>query len=224
MFLVPHPGTEAVVASLAARVREALERGRASGRRVPLAVVAIGGTAAVGKTTLARRLAEASGAPFAILATDGYLMVREERRKLGITGPNPRANDLERLARDVAALARGQPAKVMVRVETEEGRKSVERELAPEALVIVEGLVALYPEVETRYDLALYMDGPPADELAVRLERDVKERRHPLDEVSQVFWLRQTEYDRWLRPTARRADVRLFADRPDGTYRLAFLP
>src|SRR5271155_2490370 len=99
MFLVPHPETEMTVALLARRVREALERGRATGRHAPLALVAIGGTAATGKRTLARRLVEAAGAPAAILATDGYMMLREERRKRRITGPNPAANDLARLAR-----------------------------------------------------------------------------------------------------------------------------
>jgi uridine kinase len=223
MFLVPHPETEATVASLVRRVRELTERGRASGRRVPFALVAIGGTAATGKTTLARRIADAAGVPSAILATDGYMMIRDERRRRGITGPNPAANDLARLARDVAKLASGEPIRVLVRVETPEGRRSEEQDLAPAPLTIVEGLVALYPEIETRYDLAIFIDGPAEDELAVRLDRDVNERRHPLPEVTEVFWLRQKEYDRFLRPTARRADMKLWADRLEGKYRLALL-
>lgn len=222
MFLVPHPETEIVVAKLAERIRATLERGRATDRGLPLALVGLGGTAATGKTTLAKRLADLAGAPSAILATDGYMLVRPERRVRGITGPHPQANDLARLARDVAKLARGEPTSVLVRVETAEGRRSVEQELAPRPLVIVEGLVALYPEIETRYDFAIFLDGPAEDELSVRLDRDVNERAHPEAEVTEVFWLRQSEYDRFLRPTARRADVRLWADRPDGRYRLSF--
>jgi len=221
MLLPEHPGTEVVVSTLVKAVRAALEKGRATDRRPPLALVAIGGTAATGKTTLARRLASASGVKAAILATDGYMMLREERRRRGITGPNPRANDLARLARDVARVARGEPAKVLVRVETPEGRKSVEQDFAPAPLVLVEGLVALYPEIETRYDLALFLDGPAADELSVRLDRDVNERAHPKAEVTEVFWLRQTEYDRFLRPTAKRADIALWATRKDGRYSLS---
>jgi uridine kinase len=223
MVLAPHPETEVVVASLVQRIRAALEKARATDRPAPLALVGIGGTAATGKTTLARRLADAVGAPAAILATDGYMMLREERRKRGITGPNPQANDLARLCRDVAAVARGEPTKVLVRVETAEGRKSVEQALVPRPLVIVEGLVALYPQITALYDVAFFLDGPAEDELSVRLDRDVNERAHPLAEVTEVFWLRQTEYDRFLRPTAKRADVRLWADRRDGRYRLSLV-
>ncbi len=222
-MLVPHPETEAVFALLARRIEELLARARATDRRPPLALVGIGGTSATGKTTLARRLAEASGVPAGILPTDGYMLVREERRRRRITGPNPAASDMARLARDVASVARGETTRILGRVETPEGRKSVEQDFAPRPLVIVEGLVALYPEIETRYDLALFLDGPADDELSVRLDRDVNERRHPKAEVTEVFWLRQSEYDRFLRPTAKRADVKLWADRPDGRYRLSVM-
>ena len=187
---------------------------------MPIALVGIGGTAGTGKTTLAERLVAAVGAPAAILATDGYMMERPERRKRRITGPDPEANDLARLGRDVAAIARGETTSVLARVETPEGRKSIARPFVPGPLVIVEGLVALYPDVATRYDLALFLDGPAEDELAVRLDRDVRERQHPEGEVREFHWLRQGDYDRFLRPTAKRADVRVWADRPDGRYRL----
>ena len=120
-MLPSHPETEAVVARLVERVRAAIDRGKAAGRRPPFAVVAIGGTAATGKTTLARRLAELSGAPAVVLSTDGYMMERRERRVRRITGPNPAANDLRRLARDLAKIARGESAEVLVRVETPDG-------------------------------------------------------------------------------------------------------
>jgi uridine kinase len=202
-------------------VRAAVARGKARGRRPPFAVVAIGGTAATGKTTLARRLAELGDVPARVLSTDGYMMERPERRVRRITGPNPAANDLARLSRDLERVARGEATTILVRKETPEGRKSVEEPFEPAALVLIEGLVALYPEVATPYDFAIFLDGPPDDEFAVRLDRDVKERAHPRDEVEEYHGLRQTEYDRWLRPTAKRADVRLWADRPGGLYRLA---
>lgn len=221
-MLPPHPETERVVARLVERVRALLEKGKAAGRRPPFALVAIGGTAATGKTTLANRLAERSGALARVLSTDGYMMERPERRRRRITGPNPAANDLARLAVDLAKVARGEATNVLARVETPEGRRSVERPFEPTALVIVEGLVALYPELDAvPYDLAVFLDGPPDDEMEVRLERDVKERAHPRDEVLEYHALRQVEYDRWLRPSARRADVRLWADRPQGQYRLS---
>ena len=94
----------------------------------------------------------------------------------------------------------------------------------PAPLIIVEGLIALYSELGVRYDASFFMDGPPEDELAVRLDRDVNQRHHPRDEVIQVFGLRQTEYDRYCRPTGASADVRIWADRPDGRYRLRILP
>jgi uridine kinase len=219
VLLPAHPETEAVVAVLAGHIRRALENG-ACRERGPRALVGIGGTAATGKTTLARLLVEATGEKATILATDGYMMERPERRRRGITGPNPAANDVARLARDLATIVRGEPANVLVRLETPEGRKSLERPFEPAQLVIVEGLIALYAELGARYDVAFFMDGPPEEELAVRLDRDVNERRHPRDEVTAVFGLRQEEYDRYCRPTAARADVRIWADRPEGCYRL----
>ena len=218
------PGNEAVIEALVRRVRDAVERGRKLGRSGPLALVGVGGTAATGKTTLARRIVERAGIEGAVVATDGYMLERPERRRRGITGPNPAANDVERLARDLRAIAGGKPARVLERIETPEGRKSVETEFRATPLVVVEGLIALYPALDVTYDLSFFLDGPPGEELAVRLERDVKVRRHPRDEVVSVFGLRQQEYDRYLRPTAARATVRLWADRPQGAYRLRELP
>lgn len=215
-----------MVAKLLERIHGALERGRSAGRETPLALVAIGGTAATGKSTLSRRLAAEVGVETAILATDGYMMERPLRRRLGITGPNPRANDLPRLARDVAAIARGERVEALARVETPAGRKSLPVPFEPKPLVIVEGLLALYPEVAAagaRFDFSIFMDGPPDEELAVRLVRDVQERQHPLAEVHEVFWLRQREYDLYLRPTAARADLKLWADRAGGSYGLALV-
>jgi uridine kinase len=207
-------------------VRAAVERSRASGRAVPFALVAIGGTAATGKTTLARRLAAEAGVEASVLETDGYMMERPLRRALGITGPNPRANDVARLAKDLAAIARGERVEALARVETEAGRKSLPVPFEPKPLVIVEGLIALYPEANAagaRFDLSFFLDGPPEDELAVRRVRDVQERQHPAAEVEEVFWLRQREYDLYLRPTAARADLRLWAARSAGAYVLSIV-
>ncbi|MBI3726058.1 hypothetical protein HY251_19180 [bacterium] len=213
-------GETSAAAELSRRIEAAIERGRSLGRSAPLAIVAIGGTAATGKTTLARELAARSSVSAGVLATDGYMMARPERRRRGITGPNPAANDLPRLAGDISRIARGEAGSVLVRLETPEGRRSVEQPFAVSPLVIVEGLVALYPELGASYDLTVFLDGPPLDELAVRLDRDVNERAHPKGEVEEVFWLRQREYDRFLRPSGESADVKLWASRKDGRYRL----
>ena len=97
-MLLAHPETESVVATLAEHVRRVLDKGPRR-KQGPRALVGIGGTAATGKTTLARLLIEAVGERAAVVATDGYMMERPERRKRGITGPNPVSNDLPRLAR-----------------------------------------------------------------------------------------------------------------------------
>ena len=57
------------------------------------------------------------------------------RVQRGITGPNPQANDLARLARDVACVARGETAKVLARIETLRQDRQFPRPLAEAAAV-----------------------------------------------------------------------------------------
>jgi uridine kinase len=116
-------------------------------------VVGITGPPGAGKSLLARRLSAC------IVATDDYLpdydQVAPHHRDL------PEAADLVRLAADVAALRRGEPAQVPVWSFHTHRRESYRRQ-EPHARIVCEGLHALHERVLPSIDLRVYVEASSA--------------------------------------------------------------
>jgi type I pantothenate kinase len=155
------------------------ERIRAIDRRP--ALVGIAGAVAVGKSTLARRLAdELSPLRIEVVATDGFLLPNAELDRLGLSMQKgfPASYDADAMTSFVGDLRAGRPAAVPVYSHAIYDRVPDEVRVIDGAdvdVVIVEGVNALQPELATGLDLAIYLH---ADEPLVRswyVERFVEE-------------------------------------------------
>lgn len=120
----------------------------------PLAV-AIDGRCAAGKTTLARKLSEAFGAP--VVHMDDFFLPFEKRTpgRLALPGGN---FDLERFMEEVyAPLSRGEGFSYGV-FDCSRGVIGAERTIPRAEIVIVEGAYSLHPELQPLYGLRIFCD------------------------------------------------------------------
>lgn len=126
-------------------------------------LVGVSGPVASGKSTLARHLSSS------IVATDDYLpdydLVPYHERD------EPRHADFERLARDLAALKRGEPASLPV-WSFHTHRREGERRMEPAGVIVCEGIHALYERVAALYDVAVFVEAPRHVRLARMEERE----------------------------------------------------
>jgi uridine kinase len=164
----------------------------------PPVVLAIAGCSGSGKTTLANELARTLGG-LRFHLDDYYLDLGElplaERVEKNFD--DPALIEVPLLARDVAALARGESIDrpiydfaTYTRVPGQSQRVTAGRYL------IVEGIFALYyRELLPNYHLRVYVDAPDALCFERRLKRDIEERGRTPEIVRE-------QYDRTVRPTS----------------------
>ena len=153
----------------------------------PLFVGIAGGTAS-GKSTLAAQLVAASSSGYiSILLVDSYYRAQdslplEQRKKVNYDHPD--AFEFDLLTAHLASLADGQRVAVPVYDYTIHTRASQAQELQPAPVIIVEGILSLYPASVRAYcDLKLFVDAPSQLRLQRRLERDTRERGRTRESV-----------------------------------------
>jgi len=180
----------------------------------PPVLVGISGASGSGKTTLAAQLARTLGGIH--FSLDCYYrdlghLPFEDRTRQNFDDPAMFETGL--LAGHVTALARGEAIERPVydfatytRVENQ--TETVGPVVGPGALVVVEGLFALYYlELRPQFHLKIYVDTPDALCFARRLKRDTEERGRDPESVRQ-------QYDATVRPCSL-AFVRPLADLAD---------
>ncbi|MEZ6232650.1 MAG: AAA family ATPase [Phycisphaerales bacterium] len=131
----------------------------------PHAVVGVAGPPGAGKSHLARSLVERAGG--LVVTTDDYLpdydATPEHLRDL------PESSDLERLASDLAALARGEAA-LVPEWSFKEHRRVGRREVRASGVIVCEGLHALHERVRRVLDLCVLVEASAGTRWA-RVER-----------------------------------------------------
>jgi uridine kinase len=180
-------------------------------------LIGIAGGSGSGKTTLAKALARALEPSALIVAEDDYY-----RCATTIPGFDAGrhdfdaldAKDMSRLARDLAALKRGETVEKPLYDYVTHTRKPVGETLSPAPFIIAEGILALAdPEVRETYDLAVWIDTPGDVRLMRRIRRDIVERGRNLDSVLHQYERTvRPSHVRHARPQADTADLVLDAE------------
>lgn len=142
-----HGGCERVPFDRAPGVISAL----AGGVGAPIAVVALGGPAGAGKSTLAERMSAVT------LSTDWYLpdydVTPEEQRDL------PETSDLHLLASHLAALREGREVQAPV-WSFHSHRREGSRPVRPGPIVVVEGIHALHASLLSFVHIPVFVEAP----------------------------------------------------------------
>lgn len=184
-------------------------------------MVAVGGDSGTGKTTLVRGLYRIFGAErITNLCLDDYHKLdRVERKRLGVTALNPRANDIELMEQQVAALARGETISKPTYDHTT-GTFGPREEVEPREIVVIRGLFPLLTRnLRRAFDLRLWLR--PEEELkwAWKLKRDCAERGYSVPEVIRQIVDRRDDHQRYIVPQREHADLMVTFYAPAGYFR-----
>lgn len=175
-------------------------------------VIGIAGGTGSGKTTITRRIMEHFGADVTVIYHDNYYkshhdMTYEERTKLNYDHPDAFDNDL--IARDLAALRRGETIECPVYDYTIHDRSSQTLTIRPARVIVIEGILIFHDKtLRDQMDIKLFVDADADVRILRRIQRDVKDRGRSLDSViSQYLTTVKPMHEAFVEPSKRYADI-----------------
>ncbi len=178
----------------------------------PLVIGIAGGTGS-GKTTVARKIAEAlPEASVAFLDMDGYYrnyahLPMDERRR--VNWDHPDAFDLDLFVSHLAQLARGEPVdKPLYDFATHVRSPHTER-ITSADVIVVDGILLFADErIRGLCDVKVFVDADADIRLVRRIQRDMSERARPLEEIlEQYLTTVRPMHQQFVEPGKRYADI-----------------
>jgi uridine kinase len=176
-------------------------------------VIGIAGGSGSGKSTVARKVAEAlSRSSVAFLDMDAYYrnfahLPMEERKR--VNWDHPGAFDTELLASHVRELCAGQSVDKPVYDFLSHTRSVRTERVDPADVLVIDGIL-LFADEQTRQlcDIKVFVDADADIRLIRRLRRDVQKRGRSLDDViSQYLDTVHPMHLQFVEPSKRYADV-----------------
>ena len=173
----------------------------------------IAGGSGSGKSTVARKIAESlAPASVAFIDMDAYYRNRtdlslEERRL--VNWDHPDAFDLDLLAEQLDALARGEAIEKPVYDFVSHLRDGRTVRVAPADVVVVDGMLLLVDaRVRDRCDVKVFVDTDADVRVIRRIRRDMAKRGRPLEEILQQYLTTvQPMHLQFVEPSKRYADI-----------------
>lgn len=170
-------------------------------------VIGITGAGGAGKTTFGKNIEKYYGSANCVsIDLDDYLISREMRGKLEISGYHPKANKLF-LARKNITDIKNKKQISKPRYDHSAGQFLEDEIVEPRELIIVEGISTLYPELAELNDLSFFLNASEETQIRSRVERDVKTRGYTLEEALTLYEVLKPEYKKWIAPTMAKASV-----------------
>ncbi|AMW05310.1 uridine kinase [Gemmatimonas phototrophica] len=178
----------------------------------PLIIGIAGGTGS-GKSTVARKVAEAlPDASVAFLEMDAYY--RDFRHLTlqqlhHVNWDHPDAFDVELLSAHLEGLNRGEAVDMPVYEFATHSRSTRTRRIAPADVVVIDGILLLSdPNVRAQCDVKVFVDADPDIRLIRRIRRDTAVRGRTLESVlDQYLTTVQPMHLQFVEPSKRYADV-----------------
>ena len=182
--------------------------------RKPL-VLGVAGDSGAGKDFLVESLKDLFGAYSSvhISGDDYHLWDRHKPMWRVLTHLNPRANDLERFAKDLMALMDGKS--IWARhYDHETGKMTLPMRKDSNDFILASGLHTLHLSIIREcLDLKMYLDIDEDLRRYFKIQRDVKVRGHTLQKVLDSLARREEDSRRFIQPQARYADI-IFSLKP----------
>lgn len=176
-------------------------------------IIGIAGGSGSGKTTVARKIAEAlTPASVAFIDMDAYYRNRtdltlDERRHLN--WDHPEAFDLDLLASHLDALARGEGIEKPVYDFVSHLRDARTVHVGAPDVIVIDGILLFVDQrVRDRCDVKVFVDTDADVRLIRRIRRDMAKRGRPLDDIlEQYLTTVQPMHLQFVEPSKRYADV-----------------
>ena len=171
--------------------------------------VAIGGDSGSGKSTLTAGFYRIfpHDQITSVCLDDYHGLDRRERKLIGVTALDPRANNFALMENQLLALKRGNPIMKPV-YDHSDGTFRAPEEVQPKEVVAVQGLHPfLVPGVRGLFDLSVWLD--PEEELKHRwkVQRDVAKRGYTEAQVREEIAAREPDVAAYITPQRRFADL-----------------
>lgn len=177
-------------------------------------IIGIAGGSASGKTTVAKKLIEASrtlGSVVSIRFDDYYKdlshLTIEERRTINFDHPD--SIDIELLISHLEMLKSGQPIEKPTYDFTVSNRSKVTEHIEPCNVIILEGIFTLVDErIRKLCDIKIFVDIDADIRFIRRLKRDIENRGRSVESiVNQYLETVRPMYLQFIEPSKRYADV-----------------
>jgi len=154
--------------------------------------IAINGCTAVGKSTLAARMAHSirnmRSKSCAILETDGWLKSpRWKRIEEGLTGFDPEAYTIDDLSDTINSLSDGREGPNR-KYNPVSGMPEDAENISPTEVVIVDGLMSTHPSLVSSVDFSVWIECTGETHKNLRIERDVNPPRSYSEVLAQSIW------------------------------------
>lgn len=172
-------------------------------------MIAVGGDSGSGKGTLCRGLGRIFGAErmTTICLDDYHALDREQRKLVGLTALDPRANNFAAMEEDLSAIREGRAIYKPV-YDHASGTFRESQHLEAREIVIVYGLFPLYTRaLRSLFDVTVWLD--PERELKAewKLQRDTRSRGYDEAAVRADMAARQSDLERYIEPQIKHADL-----------------
>jgi len=172
-------------------------------------IVAICGWADTGKSTLAKLLCEElqqQGTSADWISTDAFLMDRNLRNKLGITGYNTASIDTDELMKATTQLSCGAPYEYFPYENRTGTRAAQSRSITPQEIVIIEGIHSLHIALLPQLQYKIFIDAPVDVMKFLRIKANMNKRGMAVQEASSRVDFELEEFRKYTAPGKRRAD------------------
>lgn len=176
-------------------------------------MIGVAGGTASGKTTVCRAIeTHFANKRVLVISLDAYYKPLTEEQLKDVANYNfdrPEAFDFELLRSDVEKLRNGEPADIPIYDYVHHARAAETRHVEPSDVVVIEGILVLFPErLRQLFDLKLYVHADSDERLARRILRDIRERGRDLEGVIRQYSRSvKPAHDAFVEPSQKYADM-----------------
>ncbi len=181
-------------------------------------MIAVGGDSGTGKTTLCRGLDLIFGADRieTICLDDYHALDRAQRKAVGLTALDPRANNFAAMEEDLWALREGNAIRKAV-YDHSDGTFASPETVEPREIIVVQGLFPLYTRaLRGLFDVMVWLDPEIELKVAWKIQRNVTQRGYREEDVRAEIEKRQPDIRAHITPQAKWADLTVSFQRPPG--------
>ncbi len=179
-------------------------------------MIAVGGDSGTGKTTLCRGIFDIFGPERieTICLDDYHALDRAQRKAVGLTALDPRANNFAAMEEDMWALREGHAIDKPIYDHADGTFKGPER-IEPKEIIIVQGLFPLYTRaLRSLFDVTVWLDPETDLKIAWKIQRDTMQRGYDEAEVRAEIERRQPDINAHISPQGKWADLTVRFSRP----------
>lgn len=182
-------------------------------------IIGVAADSGCGKSTFLRRVTNIFGTEVSkthtpvgefitvICLDDYHLQDRKGRRAAQVTALDEAANNFDLMASQVEALKKG--CSIMKPIYNHETGEIDPCELVePNHVVVIEGLHPMYDQrVKDLLDFTVYLDLADEVKVAWKVQRDMAERGHTLENIMASIESRKPDFSKFVDPQKRDCDV-----------------